>query len=311
MTGTVALVASPGGHIDQAFEIAGRFAGPGDRFWITARTPQTEALLAGEEVEWVPMVRSRQGVRAARTLGLARRIMRTHRPSRLVSTGSALAVPYMLAARGAGVQVTYVESATRLLGPSVTGRIAERVPGIELFRQGRWERARWQYFGSIFDGYTARATSPKAVRSALVTIGSEQFPFARALESVRDATTGLELSWQTGTTPADGMMLAGDVRAWWPGDELAAVAANCDVVITHAGVGSILMVLRTGSCPVVIPRLQQLGEHIDDHQMELAGMLESRELVVVARPEDDLAECIQRAVSRRITKVASSAPGGP
>lgn len=302
MSAMVAMVASPGGHIDQAFEIADRFASRDNRFWITARTPQTEALLARERVEWVPQVRSRQGLRAARTFGLARRIMRRNRPDRVVSTGSALAVPYMLAARSSRIAVTYVESATRLLGPSVTGRIVERVPGIELFCQGRWERPRWAYFGSIFDGYAALTATPRPVENALVTIGSEQFPFARALESARDATAGLTVSWQTGTTPTEALDLPGDSRAWWPGDELASRANDADIVITHAGVGSILMVLRTGSCPVVIPRLQELGEHIDNHQLELATVLESRDLVVVARPEDDLADCVRRAASRRITK---------
>jgi UDP-N-acetylglucosamine transferase subunit ALG13 len=222
-----------------------------------------------------------------------------------------LAVPYILAARWAGIDVTYVESATRLLGPSVTGRIAERLPGVELFRQGLWNRRGWQYFGSIFDGYTAEDGPSATAHSALVTIGSEQFPFARALESARDSTAGLTLSWQTGTTPTDDLGLQGDVRAWWPGDELAARAGAVDAVITHAGVGSILMVLRSGSCPVVIPRLQRLGEHIDDHQMELSSMLESRNLVVVARPGDDLVECIRLATSRRITRAQQVASDSP
>ena len=84
MTGGVAMVASPGGHVDEAFEIVERFAAPSERFWITARTPQTEALLAREQVVWVPEVRSREGVRAARSLTGALGILRTRRPRLLV-----------------------------------------------------------------------------------------------------------------------------------------------------------------------------------------------------------------------------------
>lgn len=301
MTGDVVLVASAGGHIDEAFEVAGRFAERHERFWIAARTPQTEALLAEERVEWVPDVRSRQALRAVKALPNAFRIMHRNRPRMLVSTGSALTVPYMLAARATGVAVNYVESATRLAGPSVTGRIAERIPGIRLFCQGKdWDRRKWKFFGSIFDRYQAQPAVPQPIESALVTVGSEQFAFARALKAARDALDGVETSWQTGNTPVDGLGLAGEVRPWWPGDELAQRASEAGVVLTHAGVGSILMVLRTGACPVVIPRVHELGEHIDDHQTQLSDTLAQRGLVVVARPGADLANCIQKAVSRRI-----------
>lgn len=304
MTGDVVFVASAGGHIDQAFEISERFAKVPHRFWIAARTPQTEALLAAEQVVWVPDVRSRQALRAARSLPRAFQIMRRTRPKMLVSTGSALAVPYILAARASGIPVTYVESATRLAGPSVTGRIAERIPGIQLFCQGKdWNRPGWTFFGSIFDRYVAQAVTPRQIESALVTIGSEKFPFARALELARDALGGVKTSWQTGNTPSEGLDLEGEIRPWWPGDELARRARESDVVLTHAGVGSILMVLRTGACPVVIPRMHELGEHIDDHQMQLSNTLAARDLVVVAHPGDDLAQCIQKAASRQIVPI--------
>lgn len=304
MTGEVALVASTGGHVDEAFEIAGQFADRSRRFWITARTVQTETLLAGEQVEWVSDIRARQAVRAARAFPGAFRLMRRRKPGRIVSTGSALAVPYLLAARMAGVPVTYVESATRLAGPSLTGRIAERIPGAELFCQSEgWDRNRWAYFGSVFDRYIADVVPPRPVRSALLTIGSEQFPFERALVAVRDGLDdGVEVCWQTGNTPAVGLGLGGESRAWWPGDELARKAREVDVVITHAGVGSILMVLRAGSCPVVVPRMHELGEHVDEHQSQLASFLEQRGLAVVARPGDDLGRCVAQAMCRRIVK---------
>lgn len=301
MTGEVAIVASPGGHVDEAFEIAARFAPRSGRFWITARTPQTEALLAGERVDWVPEVRSREGLRATLSLGRAFRILRDRRPQHLVSTGAALSVPYMVVARALRVPVTYVESATRLSAPSQTGRIMERIPGTRLYHQGSgWNRRSWTEFGSVFDGYSAVPVQPRQARRALVTVGSERFPFARALEVVRDALPGVRISWQTGNTPADAARLRGDVRSWWPGDELAAAAQEADVVVTHAGVGSMLMVLRAGSSPVVIPRMKCLGEHVDDHQIELASLLESRGLVSVVRPGDDIAAHVQAAMARRI-----------
>ena len=48
---------------------------------------------------------------------------------------------------------------------------------------------------------------------------------------------------------------------------------SADKVVTHAGVGSILCADREGHVPLVVPRRHDLGEHVDDHQLELARAL--------------------------------------
>src|SRR5699024_12649796 len=112
MNGGVALVASPGGHVDEAFEIADRFAARGDRVWITARTTQTATLLRDEHGEWVPGVKAREAARAVQSLPIARRVLREYRPTLLVSARSALTVPYMTAATSRRIAGTEVETAT-------------------------------------------------------------------------------------------------------------------------------------------------------------------------------------------------------
>lgn len=216
-----------------------------------------------------------------------------------------MSVPYILAARALGIPVTYIDSATRISAPSQTGRILELVPGVSRYHQGHgWSRPRWREFGSVFDGYVVESSPARTVQDVLVTVGSEKFPFVRGLEMVRDGLSGARVKWQTGNTPTDGLDLQGDVRAWWPGDEIAAAAASADVVITHAGVGSILMVLRTGACPVIIPRMSRFGEHVDDHQMDLAEQLEERGLVRVLRPGDDVSAGALDATQRRIVRLS-------
>lgn len=303
MTFELAVVASPGGHVDEAMELAGRFADRDERLWITSATPQTRSLLADERTEWVPEVRAREGARAARSLVRAFRLMRENRPRALLSTGAAMTVPYVFAARALGIPTTFIESATRLTGPSVTGRIMEKVPGVRLYHQGSgWQRDRWAPFGSVFDVYSTLSDCPGPVESVLVTVGSEKFPFSRALEAVRDALPTTHITWQTGNTPTGSLNLRGTQRAWWPADELVAAARTTDVVVTHAGVGSILMALRAGRCPVVIPRRSDLGEHVDDHQGELAERLAERDLVVMVRPGDDIETGIAVAAGRRVVR---------
>ena len=52
---------------------------------------------------------------------------------------------------------------------------------------------------------------------------------------------------------------------------------EADVVVAHAGVGTALAALEVGKCPVLVPRRLAHGEHVDDHQVQIASELgESR-----------------------------------
>ncbi len=299
------LVASPGGHIDELHELAPRMAGVSQqRIWVTASTTQTRTLLDGEQVEWVPNVGARQGLRAVRSLGVAWSVLRRHRPDVLISTGAALCLPYIVAARIRGVRVHYIDSATRLHGPSLTGRLMEIVPGVRLHHQGFVaSRRRWSRAGSVFDGFDVRLSGARRpVRRAVVMMGTERFPFTRAIKSVAAALPrDCEVLWQVGHTPTTD--LPGVVRAWVPNGQLGDAVREADLIVTHAGVGSVMMALRAGHHPLIIPRLAGHGEHVDDHQLDLSAYLEARGLATVAGPTADLAALLSRCAIRETVRV--------
>jgi len=51
------------------------------------------------------------------------------------------------------------------------------------------------------------------------------------------------------------------------------------VVVTHAGVGSVLLALEHDKRPVVVARLHRFGEAVDDHQQAFAARLAREGLV--------------------------------
>ena len=113
----------------------------------------------------------------------------------------------------------------------------------------------------------------------LVTVGSSTFPFDRLLRAVAPLADGEELVVQHGAStirPTDARCLE-----FVPFHELAALVRAARVVVTHAGVGSILLALSNGKKPVVVPRLRSFGETVDDHQLECARRFGRDDLVTV------------------------------
>ncbi len=53
-------------------------------------------------------------------------------------------------------------------------------------------------------------------------------------------------------------------------DELTKLYYKADLIITHAGVGSIVKGLQMNKKIIACPRLKRFDEHNDDHQLEIA-----------------------------------------
>jgi UDP-N-acetylglucosamine transferase subunit ALG13 len=82
-----------------------------------------------------------------------------------------------------------------------------------------------------------------------------------------------------------------------------------DTVITHAGVGSILCARRAGHVPIVVPRLRALGEHVDDHQVELTRALAARGAVEPVWQGDELADAVERVPPKSADRIVSPTVG--
>ena len=52
-------------------------------------------------------------------------------------------------------------------------------------------------------------------------------------------------------------------------EEIEKFNREARVVVSHAGVGSILTALEQGTSVIIIPRLKKFDEHMDDHQLEI------------------------------------------
>jgi UDP-N-acetylglucosamine transferase subunit ALG13 len=79
---------------------------------------------------------------------------------------------------------------------------------------------------------------------------------------------------------------------------------SSELVIVHAGAGSIIQAMQAGKVPVVMPRRASLGEHVDDHQLELVRELAQRGKVVLATDCKSLKQGVARALELQRSGVA-------
>jgi UDP-N-acetylglucosamine transferase subunit ALG13 len=77
-------------------------------------------------------------------------------------------------------------------------------------------------------------------------------------------------------------------------DEVVDYIREARAVVMHAGVGSVMISLANGKRPIVMARLESYGEHVDDHQLELARRLEANGLVTLVEDSAALAEALDR-----------------
>ncbi len=63
---------------------------------------------------------------------------------------------------------------------------------------------------------------------------------------------------------------------------------NADIIITHAGTGSVIPPLKLGKKIIVFPRLEEYKEHLDNHQLELSEVFTSEGYTLCAKNKEEL-----------------------
>jgi len=143
-----------------------------------------------------------------------------------------------------------------------------------------------------------------------VTIGS-MFPFDRLIRAMDDWAAAqpepVELVAQIG----EGSYRPAHMR-WVPSlarADYAGTVAAAELVVAHAGMGSVITAGEHGKPIVLLPRLGSRGEHTNDHQLDTARWLRGRPGIHVADAEADLPAAIAaaRAAGGRAS-LGSSAP---
>lgn len=77
-------------------------------------------------------------------------------------------------------------------------------------------------------------------------------------------------------------------------EEFKKIIDNSDLIITHAGTGTVTSCLKKNKKVIIFPRMAKYDEHYDDHQLELSRIFTDAGHVMCAYDVDELRNRIIR-----------------
>lgn len=141
-----------------------------------------------------------------------------------------------------------------------------------------------------------------------ITMGSQKFQFNRLLEALdnlaRDGKLTEEMIAQSGACTYEPEFIR--CEPFMDADRFNECMNSADLIIAHAGTGTIIKAVKAGKKVVVVPRLARYGEHVDDHQTEIAGMFDEMDLIVACKDCDELERKIAEVREKKLREYVSN-----
>ena len=113
-----------------------------------------------------------------------------------------------------------------------------------------------------------------------VTVGTHEQQFNRLVEYMDNLNLSEEVIIQRGYS--DYVPSRCRSEKLLPYSEMEKLVEQARIVVTHGGPSSIMMPLQMGKIPIVVPRQNRYGEHVNDHQVEFVQKIsESIDIIPV------------------------------
>jgi UDP-N-acetylglucosamine transferase subunit ALG13 len=296
----ICLAGSGGGHVRQLLDLRPLWSDY-SYFFVSEDTALTRTLANDHPFRYVchlALGQARLGhpVRmffsAIRNAFESLGVMLRERPHVLITTGAGAVFFSVVWARLLGAKIVLVESLARFEQPSVFGRMAARFAHCKI-AQSAGLAAYWPD-AAIFDPIRLLPSRPVDKKPRLYATVGAILPFDRLTGMVADlkAKGGIPedvlLQVGNGGLRPDGLESVETL----PFDEVGRVLKDADIVVCHGGTGSLITALREGCRVVAVPRLFELGEVYDDHQLEITTAFADRGLISVANTPEEFTAAI-------------------
>ncbi len=128
-----------------------------------------------------------------------------------------------------------------------------------------------------------------------VTLGTQDKEFTRLLDAIekeiKKGNIKQKVIVQAGYTKytSDNM----EILKLIPMEEFDKYIKECDLLITHSGVGSIMTGLKNNKKIIAAARLKKYNEHTNDHQIQIGKEFEKQGYIMYLDDFDDLGKVLK------------------
>lgn len=132
-----------------------------------------------------------------------------------------------------------------------------------------------------------------------VALGTQRFPFDRLIQALEELVASgfinaseilVQLndnSYKSDIIPIVNMLSY---------VEFNKCISNATYVIVHGGVNSIISCMKMGRSFIICPRRLRFNEHVDDHQIEIAMLMEDKFNVLIYNEDSNLADLLKESL---------------
>ena len=141
-----------------------------------------------------------------------------------------------------------------------------------------------------------------------VTLGTNDENFERLLKAIDKAIDNKVIKdkviVQAGCTKYESKNM--EIFSLIPKEKFEELVEQCDFLITHGGVGSILTGLNKNKKVVVVPRLAKFKEHGNDHQLQIVENFGKMGYIIPVNKMEDLEKAIKSVKTFKPNKFVSN-----
>ncbi|OWK32101.1 beta-1,4-glucuronosyltransferase WelK [Sphingomonas mucosissima] len=299
----LALCASGGGHVRQVLDLEDVWRAH-DFFFVTEDLALGRSIAKNHPAFFVAhyaLGQARLGapfrmlIAALRNMLQSFMIIFRERPDVVLTTGAGSMFFVLLFARLAGAKIILIDSFARFRAPSAFARIAGPLADVRVSQSGA-AAGLWKATETFDPLRMLDGRRPAKEPLVFATVGAT-LPFDRLVRMVEDAK-------RDGLLPEHVILQVGDsphvpagieeVHASLPFDDVKDILRRADIVVCHGGTGSLITALQNGCRVIAVPRLFELGEHYDDHQLEVTSAFAARGLLAVVDQRQDFATALAK-----------------
>lgn len=140
-----------------------------------------------------------------------------------------------------------------------------------------------------------------------ITVGTQKFQFDRLIQAMDEIVGANKITEDVFAQIGNCEYIPRNFsyKRFLDAEEYEKCMKQCNIVIAHSGVATIIKGIQEEKNIIVVPRLKRFGEHVDDHQRQIADAFEDLDFIMQCLDVNQLAEMISKAKNHTFAKYKS------